>query len=283
MFGSSVLRSNDPSRPRSTEIWSTDFWIDPHREMEKLVARLEQALQEDAPDQALAVEADVRGLAFAEAEGAARDTLECLLLVAHRETGEVTRFDQQLELRLQPETRARYEREGFPITRELPLLPGPYQAKIVARDKNNGRVGSLTHDFDVPAPSGLRVSSLLLSDRLRDDGAPDSRVPQLVARRAFPAKGLLHCRFEVYGAGADPATGQPNVSAGFSIRRSDGKFLAVIPETPLKAAPGGPLARSLGVPLDGAPPGRYEAIAVVTDLSGGRAAEAREPFEIGAE
>jgi hypothetical protein len=109
-------------------------------------------------------------------------------------------------------------------------------------------------------------------------GAP----PAPTARRLFPPSGVLHCRFEVYGAGSDPATGQPNASAGFSIRRSDGKFLAVIPETPLKAAPGGTLARGLGVPLDGAPPGRYEAIAVVTDLAGGRAAESREPFEIAA-
>jgi hypothetical protein len=87
----------------------------------------------------------------------------------------------------------------------------------------------------------------------------------------------------VYGAGPDAATGQPSVTAGFSIRRSDGKFLAVIPETPVKPGAGGTLARSLGVPLDGAPPGRYEAIAVVTDLAGGRAAEAREPFEIAAQ
>jgi hypothetical protein len=70
------------------------------------------------------------------------------------------------------------------------------------------------------------------------------------------------------------------VSVGFSIRRSDGKFLATVPETPVQAAPDGSLARSLGVPLDGAPAGHYEAIVVVTDVVGGRAAEAREPFEI---
>jgi hypothetical protein len=69
--------------------------------------------------------------------------------------------------------------------------------------------------------------------------------------------------------------GRQNVTAGFSIR-----LLAALPETPLNAGPDGTLARSLGVPLDGAPPGRYEAIVVVTDLAAGRAAEAREPFEI---
>ena len=67
----------------------------------------------------LLVEADVRGFAFAEKGGLARDTLELLLLVARQDTGEFTRFDQQFEMSLRPETRARYERDGFPITRDL--------------------------------------------------------------------------------------------------------------------------------------------------------------------
>jgi hypothetical protein len=70
------------------------------------------------------------------------------------------------------------------------------------------------------------------------------------------------------------------VTAGFSIRRSDGRFLAAAPETPLRPGPDGALARTQGTSLDGAPPGRYELIVVVTDLVAGRAAEARSPFEI---
>ena len=169
----------------------------------------------------------------------------------------------------------------FPITRELTLAPGPYQAKIVARDRNSGRVGSLTHEFEVPASAGLRVSSLVLSDRLRDEdgaGAGGARAHGAPARSR--AAGLLHCRFEVYGAARDPATGQPNVTAGFAIRRSDGRVLAAAPETPLRPGPDGTLARSLGAPLDGAPPGRYEVIVLVTDLAAGQAAEAREPILI---
>jgi len=104
--------------------------------------------------------------------------------------------------------------------------------------------------------------------------------PEPTARRQFAPSGVLHSRFEVYGAGTDSATGRPNVTAGFSIRRSDGKFLAAMPETPLQPGPDGTLARGLGVPLDGAPPGRYEAIVVVTDIAAGKAAEAREAFEI---
>jgi VWFA-related protein len=227
----------------------------------------------------LTVEADVRGFAFVEKGGTSRDTLEFLLVVAREDTGEFSRFDQQFEMGLRPETRARYERNGFPIVREVPLGPGRYQAKIVVRDHNGGRVGSVTHEFVVPDLAGLRVSSLVLTDRLRDEvkGAPP--VPEPTARRQFAAAGTLHCRFEVYGAGKD-AAGRPKVTAGFSIRRTDGRFLAAMPESPLASAADGTLARSLGVPLDGAPPGHYEMIVVVTDLAAGASAEAREPFVI---
>ncbi len=228
----------------------------------------------------MTVDADVRGFAFADKGGTARDTLEVLLLVAREDTGEFTRFDQQFEMSLRPETRARYEKTGFPITREVPLAPGRYQARIVARDKNGGSVGSLLYPFEVPDLAGLRVSSLMLTDRLREAAQGTPAAPEPTARRQFAPSGTLHCRFEVYGPATDATTGQPKVTAGFSIRRSDGKFLAAMPETPLQPGPGGPLARSLGVPLDGAPPGRYEAIVVVTDLAAHQSAEAREPFEI---
>jgi len=134
----------------------------------------------------------------------------------------------------------------------------------------------------VPELGGLRVSSLALTDRLGEakGGAP---TPEATARRRFAPAGVLHCRFEVYGAGRDGVNGQGKVTAGFSIRRSDGRFLAAMPETALQPGPDGALARGIGVPLDGAPAGRYEVIVVVTDLTAGRSAEAREPFEIAAD
>jgi len=227
----------------------------------------------------LTVEADVRSFAFTEKGGTARDKLEFLLLVAREDTGEFTRFDQQFEMSLRPESRARYEREGFPIARELTLAPGRHQARIVVRDGNGGGVGSLLHEFEVPALAGLRVSSVALAAAPREE-KEGRGAPEPTARRQFAPAGILHCRFEVYGAGADAATGRPKVTAGFSIRRSDGRFLAAMPETPLQVASDGTLGRSLGVPLDGAPPGRYEVIVVVTDLAAGKAAEAREAFVI---
>jgi VWFA-related protein len=227
----------------------------------------------------LTAEADIRGFAFASQGGTSKDTLELMLVVTNRESAEFYRFDQQFEMSFRPETRARYEASWFPITRKLELVPGSYQAKLIVRDHNDGRLGSLTHDFDVAAPDGLRLSTPILSDRLREDG-PDARVPEPIARRSFAPAGVLHCRFEVYGAATDPKTGKPNVTAGFSIRRSDGRFLTAMAETPLRPGPDGSLARSFGTPLEGAPPGRYEMIILVTDVAAGGATQAREPFVI---
>ena len=200
-----------------------------------------------------------------------------MLVVTNRESAEFFRFDQQFEMSFRPETRSRYEASWFPIARKLELVPGSYQAKIIVRDHNAGRLGSLSHDFDVAAPEGLRLSTPILSDRLREDG-PEARVPEPIARRSFAPSGVLHCRFEVYGAALDPQTGKPNVTAGFSIRRSDGRFLTAMAETALRPGPDGSLARSFGTPLEGAPAGRYEMIVLVTDIAAGRVAEAREPF-----
>jgi hypothetical protein len=242
-----------------------------------------QAFEETQPGKVrvfVTVEADIRGLAFEERGGAAKDTLELLLVIAHRETGEFHRFDQQLEMSFRPETRARFAKTWFPIAREAPLVPGAYQARIVVRDKNSGRLGTLTHDFEVPTPAGLRISTPILSDRLREGEPEPGRTPEPIARRTFAPLGMLHVRFEVYGAAKDKGTGRPNVIAGFSIRRADGRFLAAAPETALVPGPDGALARTLGTPLEGVPAGRYELIIVVTDVAGGQVAEAREPFEV---
>ena len=78
----------------------------------------------------------------------------------------------------------------------------------------------------------------------------------------------------------DPATGEPRVTAGFAVRRADGRVLVAAPETAIRPGPGGSLSRSLGFPLDGVPPGSYEVIVLVTDLVAGGVAEAREPIVV---
>ncbi|HEY7515983.1 MAG TPA: VWA domain-containing protein [Vicinamibacteria bacterium] len=270
--------ANAPPEPRDAAIQRA---LDSPFDLEGVPLRAAaHVLGESAPGKArvfITAEADIRGFAFEERGGTAKDTLEMMLVVAHRETGEFHRFDQQLQMSFSPETRARFARSWFPITREVPLVPGAYQARLVVRDRRSGRLGTLTHDFEVPPLQGLRISTPLLSDRLREGGGA---APEPIAQRTFTASGVLHAQFEVFGAATDAKTGAPNVTAGFSIRRADGRFLTAAPETPMKPGAGGGLSRTFGIPLAGAPPGRYELILVVTDLVAGAGSEARESFEI---
>ena len=147
----------------------------------------------------LTVEADIRSLAFAEKGGTARDTLELLLLVAREDTGEFTRFDQQFEMSLRPETRARYERDGFPITRELPLAPGPLPgADRGPRPEQRARWAAyLTSSRSRTSPaSACRASSS--RDRLREEakGGPRARAdgPAAFAPAGNPALPLRGVR-----------------------------------------------------------------------------------------
>src|SRR5262249_470073 len=154
-----------------------------------------------------------------------KDTLEFLLVVVHRETGEFFRYDQKIDMNLLPATRQRIAQTGFPLVRDFELAPGGYQSKMVVRDKNNGPIGTIVHEFEVPDLAQPGVSTPVISDTLQaaQPGA-ESNVPRpaVLARRTFPSGSTLYCSFEVYGAAKDPKTGMPRVSAGYVIRNKAG-------------------------------------------------------------
>src|SRR4029078_10501576 len=104
--------------------------------------------------------------AFQEQDGRFVDTAEFLLVVAHRETGEFFRYDQKVDMRLQAETRAKLARTWYPIVRDFELAPGGYQAKIVVRDKNSGRIGTVIHELEVADLSPFRTSNTHITDTL---------------------------------------------------------------------------------------------------------------------
>jgi VWFA-related protein len=230
----------------------------------------------------LVAEIDVRSLRFTEgAEGRARDDLAFLIEAQSRDTGEYYRFDQKIEMSLLPETRAKLERTWYPVIRDLTLPAGGYQVKVVAQELGSRRVGSVTHDFEVPAPAGFRVSTPILTDAI-DPATATSAVPRplLVARRAFPLGSVLYCQFGVYGAAADPETKKPRVSAGYEIRAEDGTLLKRAPRTVITPTSLGALLRFQGISLPGARPGPYAITLSVRDEVANRILNVREEFVI---
>ncbi len=233
----------------------------------------------------VAAEVDLRRVQLQEKDGRFNGTLEFLLVVAHRESGEYFRYDQQVELKLLPETRTRLLRSWYTLARDFELAPGGYQAKIVVRDKASGRVGSLTHDFDVPELTGWRATSLLLTDTLQPqpkDAPADARPrPVLVVRRDFPPGATLYGSFEVHGAQKDPQSGMPRVSAGYEIVSADGaRVVTRVEPTEIRPTSLGKLSRFTGAPLGDAPAGPYDFVLRLKDELNGKTIEVREPFTI---
>ncbi len=233
-------------------------------------------------------EVDVRPFAFEQKEGRHLDTLEFLLVVAHRETGEFFRYDQKVEMKLQDQTRKRLEQTWFPITRDFELSPGGYQAKIVVRDKNSGKIGTILHEFVVPDLAAFRISTPVITDTLqaaRPEDKDKKTSPRAVftARRAFPAGDdrYLFCQYEVYGAQKDKA-GMPKVTAGYLVQKSDGTVVAKIDPTQIQPTSIGRLSRFTATSLQGYGPGDYQIVLTLKDELSGKTIEYMEPFTIAA-
>jgi hypothetical protein len=223
-------------------------------------------------------EVDIRGFELREAAGRFQGSLELLLVVAHRETGEFFRYDQTIDLNVLPATRERLARTWLPITRGFELQAGDQLAKMIVREKGTGRVGSVVHEFEVPPLGGFRVSTPILSDT-RAEGQAATPEPRLIARREFPRGAELLCRFDVFGAARDER-GMPRVIQAAEVRRKNGPVYVSLPATPIQPTSIGELSRLFGVILDDAAPEDYELVLTFRNELTGKTLELHEPFQV---
>jgi hypothetical protein len=232
----------------------------------------------------LIAEVDVSEFGFEEKEleGKRRfvDTLEFFMVAAHRDSGEYLQYDEKINMKLLPRTRERFDDDWLPIVRDFELLPGGWQAKIVVRDANTGRIGSVVHEFDVPELTTLRTSSPIISDTIarQRPGQEGPPRPKLLARRSFAPGAKLLCSYDVYGAQRDEATGMPLVLAGWEIRNELGSTVAETAPTEIRATSLGGLSRMFGANLENIAPGRYDLVLTVIDQVADETIEVTEPF-----
>jgi VWFA-related protein len=228
----------------------------------------------------LAAEIDVRELAFQEQEGRSQDIIDFYIEAQHRETGEFFRQTDKIELSLLPETRARLDVTGYLLTRDFSLPPGGYQAKFVVRDTRAQRLGSVIHDFTVPEPTQLRITTPILSDTMEERPATAATPPRLVlqVRREFAPGSVLYVQYSVLGAAKGPATQLPRVSAGYEIRRADGSTFKSAPLSRINPTSLGALQRFHGINLGGASTGEYDLILNVRDEIAEQDLQVRQPF-----
>ena len=107
--------------------------------------------------------------------------LDLRLLVTDLAAGETKRYERTVEMNLQSRVPRLETSAWYPLSQPFELLPGRYQARLVVRDRNSGRLGSLTHDFDVPVRKGMTLSSLIVTDTVEmpaqgSEGPPETRI-----------------------------------------------------------------------------------------------------------
>lgn len=228
----------------------------------------------------LATETDVRRFGFTPQAGRMANVLEFAAVVTNRTTGEVAKFGQSVEMSLTPDTLRTLEKAWYPVAHEFELAPGTYEARIAVRDRNSGRVGSVTHPFQVPGLDGFRVSSPILTDAVQAESGPRTAKPVLLAHREFDTGATLFVQFSVFGAQKDAATAQPRVTSGWRLERADGSLVRDQAARAMAPDAQGGLVRLYGIALAGLAPGDYAFTLQVRDELALKVVERREPFRI---
>jgi VWFA-related protein len=227
----------------------------------------------------LVAEADPASFRFEQRGDRFAAALESYVVVSARDTGENLNREKLIELSLPPAVKQQLQRSWLPMARDFELGPGVYQARVLLRDRQGGRIGTVRQELVVPPLDALRTSTPILTDALQP--APEgSRLPARpvpVAHRAFAVGASLYYVFEVFGASRDSA-GTARVSAGYQVTNAAGAVLAKQPAQRLVPGPRGELTQVFTLSLQGLAPGDYAIGLRVQDEVAGKTIEVLDPF-----
>jgi len=222
---------------------------------------------------------DPAGVDFTEEKGRSSASLDSYMVVAARDNSLSVPQEKEITLSLPPDVKAQLSASWLPVFRSFELVPGIYQARLLVRDRKSGRMGTVRHEFEVPAPGHFRLSTPILTDSLQGDAKAGGPRPVPLARRSFAPGGNLLYLFEVYDA--DTAVGSPQrVTARYEVRRADGSVMVRTEPAVLSPNPQGQMSREMPISLEGVPPGDYEIVLSVKDMVSGQAVEVRDPFTV---
>jgi hypothetical protein len=169
---------------------------------------------------------------------------------------------------------------GVPVilARQWHLPAGVWQVRLLVEDTTTGRMGTVLHTFEVPDPKVLRMSTPILTAELED---PDGkRKPKVALGRTFRAGSILYCQYSVYGAQAEGKHDWVPLALGsWTLNRGEA-LVREVPPTLVQPGADGRLTRTLGISLQGAPPGEYALTLTVRDEKTGATLTRSEPFTV---
>jgi hypothetical protein len=169
---------------------------------------------------------------------------------------------------------------GVPVilARQWHLPAGVWQVRVLVEDTATGRIGTVFHTFEVPDPKAFRMSTPILTAELEDPGG--KRKPKVALGRTFRTGTMVYCQYNVYGASVDGKHDWvPHALGAWTLRRGD-EIGREVPPTLIQPGGDGRLTRTLGISLQGAPPGEYALTLAVKDEKRGETLSRTEPFTV---
>jgi VWFA-related protein len=169
---------------------------------------------------------------------------------------------------------------GVPIvlSRQWSLPSGVWQVRLVVEDTATGRIGTAFHTFEVPDAKAFRMSTPILTSEIEDPRG--KRRPKVALSRTFRSGSVLYCQYSVYNA---PPAGKhdwaPHEFGSWTLRRGS-ELVREAPPTLIQPAPDGRVTRTLGLSLQGLPPGEYSLELRVRDEATGREVARQEAFTV---
>ena len=172
-------------------------------------------------------------------------------------------FSQTVNANLTEQDYQRALLSGITYSASTQVPPGYYQVRLVVREAESGRMGTVSRYFEVPDLSNknLTMSSILLYEVT--PGA-QSTPAQLSAERVISRKQDLRYATVIYNAKTD--SGKPQVRSQLIISQA-GKVLFQEPEQPVTTTGSGTgeLVRVGQLGMSKVTPGRYVLTLVTTD------------------
>ncbi len=217
------------------------------------------ALRTDAPGENENAEIDVLGVAL-------------------DDRGSISSFKQKLNI--PAESLSRTEQ---PVIwhQQLPLPPGLYQVRVVARNRQSGRTGSAMQWIEIPSvkPEDFSMSSIFVGERKSREASVAPTVPVSVSHR-FARESRL--RFQTYFYHATRKANLADVSVQVQILR-DGQAVLVVPQSKLAGEQATDPARlpfSGEIALERLPAARYVLQISATDKMTGRSITRQTDFVV---
>jgi VWFA-related protein len=207
----------------------------------------------------------------------------------------------EIKLKLTEENAAQLAQRHIEYDTGVTLPPGDYNLRFLARENQNGKMGTFEMKFNVPdlskQTSAVRMSSVVWSNQREPLAASigsasgnkkllnehplvengQKLIPDIT--RVFRRNQKLYVYFEVYDPGTEAS---PSVSAELMMFRGKSKAFESAPVRVTKAKSGRPntLALQFEMPLENIPPGQYTCQVSVIDEQARKFGFARAPLVV---